>query len=86
MKKEEDEAKQNKERSKYASKIKEGTKTVMHLAAERNLYGIAQVIFQLYPKQHNLKTEDGELAVQLAIEKNCDEIGELLVNSMLKER
>ena len=86
MDEKESEAKNKGKRCKYASKIKDRTKTVLHLAAEKNLYGIAQHVLQLYPKQCYLSSEDGELPLQLAIGNNCDETGALLAKSMLKER
>ncbi|XP_065664981.1 uncharacterized protein LOC100201836 isoform X2 [Hydra vulgaris] len=71
----------------------QGRKTILHLAAERNLQDIAQVFIKMYPGLVYEPTSDSrklplELALELIPPFKCrhDEVASLLIKSMLHQR
>lgn len=62
-------------------------KTALHLASERNLVAIAEVLIEYYPGQCSIKSRgEDRIPVENALEKNHDEVASLLIKSMLNER
>ena len=64
-----------------------GKKTILHLAAERNLQDIAHVFIKMYPGLvYEPTSDDGKLPLELALKNRHDEVASLLVKSMLHQR
>ena len=57
----------------------------LHVAAQRNFFYVAQLLLDA-DAPTDTKSEDGKLAVELAIEERSDDVAALIMKRMGKER
>lgn len=86
-----DQSKKSGRKSTYSKFVKctDSKKTVLHLAAERNLKQIASHLISLYPGQCYIKssgTIGKKIALELALTEYHDSTAALLIHNMLNER
>ena len=90
---EDHEKNKTKKRTTYSVPIElndEIEKTVLHLAAERNLHVVVKQVLTFYPRQSYRKCQCEEeveqLAIELALRNRMDDAAAVLVEYMTNER
>jgi len=86
-------AKESGKKATYTKPLKCGgniKKTALHLACERNLVGISELLISLYPGQVYVKSSGGEstkeIPVEAALTAYHDDVASVLVKIMMNER